>query len=116
MNPLNFGLGVCAALVYVFLGYAAQGKVFNWKKFLRSVAIGAFSALGLDLTCMTFDVCMALVGPTAITVWMWKLIDAAKPAQSETSPKWRERENRDRDDENLERGMGNKALIYVRIT
>lgn len=87
MNPLNIGLGVIAALIYAFLGYAAQDNAFNWKKFLRTVAIGAFSALGLDMAGMTFDVYSALVGPTAIMVWLMKLIDTAKPAQSETSPK-----------------------------
>ena len=79
MNLLNIGLGVCAALVYAFLGYAAQDNSFNWKKFLRTVAIGAFSALGLDIAGMTFDVYAALVGPTAITVWIQKLVDTAKP-------------------------------------
>ncbi|MEM3577568.1 MAG: hypothetical protein QXX51_03825 [Candidatus Bathyarchaeia archaeon] len=78
MNPLNIGLGVCAALVYAFLGFAAQDKPFNMRKFLRTVAIGAFSALGLDLAGMTFDVYTALVGPTAITVWVQKLVDTAK--------------------------------------
>ncbi|MEM3379135.1 MAG: hypothetical protein QXL91_07990 [Candidatus Bathyarchaeia archaeon] len=78
VNVLNVGLGVCAALVYAFLGFAAQEKPFSWKKFLRTVAIGAFSALGLDLTGMTFDVYTALVGPTAITVWLQKLVDTAK--------------------------------------
>jgi len=79
MNILNIGLGVCAALVYAFLGYAAQEKPFNWKKFLRTLAIGAFSALGLDMAGMTFDVYSALVGPTAVTVWLQKLVDTAKP-------------------------------------
>jgi len=87
MNALNIGLGVCAALLYAFLGYSAQGMSFSWKKFLRTVAIGTFSALGLDLTGVTFDVYTALVGPTAITVWLQKLVDTAKPAQSETNPK-----------------------------
>jgi hypothetical protein len=85
MNLLNFGLGICAALIYAFLGYSAQEKPFNWKKFLRTVAIGTFSALGLDLTGVTFDVYTALVGPTAITIWLQKLVDTAKPVQSETS-------------------------------
>jgi hypothetical protein len=80
MNPLNVGLGVVAALIYAFLGYSAQDKPFNWKKFLRTVAIGAFSALGLDLAGITFDVYTALVGPTAITVWLQKLVDTAKPS------------------------------------
>ena len=79
MNLSNIGLGVCAALVYAFLGYAAQDKPFNWKRFLRTVAIGVFSALGLDLAGMTFDVYTALGGPTAITVWLQKLVDTAKP-------------------------------------
>jgi hypothetical protein len=87
MNPLNVGLGVCAALIYAFLGFAAQEKPFDWKRFLRTVAIGTFSALGLDLAGMTFDVYTALVGPTAIMVWLTKLVDTAKPVQSETSPK-----------------------------
>jgi hypothetical protein len=79
MNLLNLGLGVCAALVYAFLGYSAQEKPFNWKKFLRTIAIGTFSALGLDLTGVTFDVYTGLVGPTAITIWLQKLVDTAKP-------------------------------------
>jgi hypothetical protein len=80
MNPLNVSLGVIAALIYAFLGYSAQDKPFNWRKFLRTVAIGAFSALGLDVTGLTFDVYTALVGPTAVTVWLQKLVDTAKSA------------------------------------
>jgi len=83
---LNIGLGILAALIYAFLGYAAQSKPFDWKKFLRTFAIGAFSALGLDLAGLTFDVYTALVGPTAITVWLQKLIDTAKP-ETPASPK-----------------------------
>lgn len=79
MNLLNVALGVCAALIYGFLGYAAQDKTFSWKKFLRTVAIGAFTALGLDTAGVTFDVYTAVVGPTAITVWLQKLVDSAKP-------------------------------------
>jgi hypothetical protein len=79
MNVLNISLGVCAALIYAFLGYAAQEKPFSWKKFLRTVAVGTFSALGLDMAGLTLDVYTALVGPTAITVWLQKLIDTAKP-------------------------------------
>jgi hypothetical protein len=56
MNPFNVGLGVLAALIYAFLGYSAQDKPFNWKKFLRTVAIGTATSLGLDLTGITFDV------------------------------------------------------------
>jgi hypothetical protein len=78
MNFLNVGLGVCAALIYAFLGYAAQDKAFSWKKFLRTAAIGAFTALGLDAANMTFDVYTALVGPTAITVWLQKIVDTAR--------------------------------------
>ncbi|MBS7646322.1 hypothetical protein KEJ24_00565 [Candidatus Bathyarchaeota archaeon] len=77
MNLMHISLGVGAAIVYAFLGYAAQDKPFNWRKFLRTVAIAAFSALGLDLSGMTFDVYTALVGPTAITVWIQKLLDTA---------------------------------------
>jgi hypothetical protein len=78
MNVLNVTLGIGAALFYAFLGYEAQDKPFSWKKFLRTVAIGAFSALGLNLAGMTFDVYTALVSPTAITVWLQKLVDTAK--------------------------------------
>jgi len=77
MNGLYVGLGVVAALIYAFLGYAAQHESFDWKKFLRTVAIGMFSALSLDMAGMTFDVYTALVGPTAITVWLQKLVDTA---------------------------------------
>lgn len=84
MNAIHVLLGVAAALIYAFLGYASQDKPFNWKKFLRTVAIGAFSALGLDLSGMTFDVYTALVGPTAITVWIQKIVDTAT---QQTSPK-----------------------------
>ena len=80
MNGLNVTLGVVAGIIYAFLGYSAQDKPFNWKKFLRTVAIATFSTLGLDLSGMTVDVYTALVGPTAITVWLQKLIDTAKPS------------------------------------
>jgi hypothetical protein len=79
MNGLNVALGVCAAVIYAFLGYASQNESFDWKKFLRTVAIGAFSALGLDMAGMTLNVYTALIGPTAVTVWLQKLIDTAKP-------------------------------------
>lgn len=68
MNSMNVGLGAVTALIYAFLGYSARDKPFNWKRFLRAVAIGAFSALGLDMADITFDIYTALVGPTAITV------------------------------------------------
>jgi len=87
MNSLNVGLGVIAALIYACLGFAAQEKPFDWKRFLRTLAIGTVAALGLDLSGITFDVYTALVGPTAITVWLQKLVDTAKPVPSETSPK-----------------------------
>ncbi|MEM2675869.1 MAG: hypothetical protein QXT10_05190 [Candidatus Bathyarchaeia archaeon] len=45
MNGINVGLGVAAAIIYAILGYSAQDKLFNWKKF-RTVAVGAFSSLG----------------------------------------------------------------------
>ncbi|HVO37043.1 MAG TPA: hypothetical protein VMT01_02610 [Candidatus Acidoferrum sp.] len=78
MNVLNVCLGICAALIYAFLGYASQDKQFDSRKLLRTVAISALSALGLDMAGMTFDIYTALVGPTAITVWLQKLIDTAK--------------------------------------
>jgi len=78
MNILNISLGIGAALIYAFLGYAAQDQPFCGKKFLRTVAIGAFSALGLDMAGMTFNVYSALVGPTAITIWLQKIVDTAK--------------------------------------
>jgi len=80
MNSLNVGLGIAAALIYALLGYSAQDKPFNWHKFLRTIAIGAFSALGLDIAGITLDVYTALVEPTAVTVWLQKLVDTAKPA------------------------------------
>ena len=80
MDILYVALGVLAGLIYAFLGYAAQDKPFDWKKFLRTVAIATVTALGLDLTGVTFDVYTAIIGPTAITVWLQKLIDTAKKA------------------------------------
>ncbi|MEM3579282.1 MAG: hypothetical protein QXK47_02395 [Candidatus Bathyarchaeia archaeon] len=78
MNIPHVILGVFAGVIYAFLGYAAQDKPFDWKKFLRTVAIASASALGLDMAGVTFDVYTAVVGPTAITVWLQKLIDTAK--------------------------------------
>ncbi|MEM3788288.1 MAG: hypothetical protein QXN95_00265 [Candidatus Bathyarchaeia archaeon] len=78
MNILHVLLGIGAGIIYAMLGYSAQDKPFDWKKFLRTVAIAAFSALGLDMAGMTFDVYTALAGPTAITVWLQKLIDSAR--------------------------------------
>jgi len=80
MDVLFVALGILAGLIYAFLGYAAQDKPFDWKKFLRTVAIATVTALGLDLTGVTFDVYTAIIGPTAITVWLQKLIDTAKKA------------------------------------
>ncbi len=77
MNILNIGLGLAAAIVYAFLGYASQDKTFDWKKFLRTAAIATFSASGLDFRGMTFNVYAALVGPATITVWLQKLIDTS---------------------------------------
>ncbi|MBS7615601.1 hypothetical protein KEJ45_00145 [Candidatus Bathyarchaeota archaeon] len=79
MNLLNVCLGVGAGIIYAFLGYSAQKEPFNWHRFLRTATIAAFSALGLDLAGVTFDVYTAIVGPTAITVWLQKLVDTAKP-------------------------------------
>jgi hypothetical protein len=84
-NLVNIGVGVLAALIYAFLGYAAQNNSFDWKKFLRTFIIGLASALGLDLAGLTLDIYTALVGPVAITVWLQKLIDTAKP-QASASP------------------------------
>ncbi|MBC7129674.1 hypothetical protein H5T51_00450 [Candidatus Bathyarchaeota archaeon] len=47
-------------------------------KFLRMISVGAFSALGLDTADLTPNIYTALVGPTAITVWLQKVIDTAK--------------------------------------
>jgi len=79
MDITHVSLGAAAALIYAFLGYSAQDKPFSWKRFLRTVAIGAASAFGLDMAGITADVYTALVGPTAITVWLQKLVDTAKP-------------------------------------
>ena len=84
-NLLNIGLGILAALIYAFLGYAAQNNAFNWRKFIRTFTIGLASALGLELAGLTFDVYTAIIGPTALTVWLQKLIDTAKP-QTPASP------------------------------
>jgi len=78
MNVFHVALGVAAGVIYAFLGYSAQDKPFDWKKFLRTAAIASLSALGLDMAGLTFDVYTALVGPTAITVWLQKLIDSVK--------------------------------------
>lgn len=78
MNYINILLGVIAAIVYALLGYAASDKPFDAKKFLRTLSIAVFAALGLDLGGMTFDVYTALVGPTAVLVWLQKLIDTAQ--------------------------------------
>lgn len=78
MNVLNVLLGVAAGVLYAFLGYAAQSEPFNWRKFLRTAAIGTLTALGLDVSGLTVDVYTAVVGPTAITVFLQKLIDTGK--------------------------------------
>jgi hypothetical protein len=78
MNLVNIGLGICAALIYAFIGYAAQDEPLDWKKFLRTIAIGALAALGLDFAGMTFNVYTALIGPTAVIFWLQKLVDTAK--------------------------------------
>ena len=78
MNVVNIVLGVAAAAIYGFLGYSAQDKPFDWRKFLRTVAIASIASLGLDVTGVTVDVYTAAVGPTAITVWLQKLIDTAQ--------------------------------------
>ena len=78
MNAFHVFLGVAAGLIYAFLGYAGQKDKFDAKKFLRTIGIATLSALGLDMAGITFDVYTALVGPTAITVWLQKLVDTAK--------------------------------------
>ena len=78
VNPLNVSLGIIAGIIYALLGYAAQDKPFNSKKFLRTLGIAILTALGLDVGGVTTDIYTALVGPTAITVWLQKLIDTAK--------------------------------------
>jgi hypothetical protein len=78
MNPLNIGLGVLAGLIYAFLGYSSQEESFSWKKFLRTIAIATLTALGLDFGNVTTSIYSAVVGPTAITVFLQKLIDTAQ--------------------------------------
>jgi hypothetical protein len=78
MNVLYVGLGLVAGLVYAFIGYSASKEAFDAKKFLRTLGIATLTALGLDLGGVTADVYTAVVGPTAITVWLQKLLDTAK--------------------------------------
>lgn len=81
MNMLHVVLGFLAGLIYAFLGFAAQKDPFDWQKFLRTLAITTLTALGLELGNLTADIYTALVGPGAITVWLQKLIDTAKPSK-----------------------------------
>jgi len=80
MDILFILLGIVAGLIYAFIGYAAQKDPFSWQKFLRTMVIAVLTSLGLDLTGVTADIYTALVGPGAITIWLQKLIDTAKPA------------------------------------
>jgi len=78
MNIGNILIGIAAAVLYAFLGFSAQTEKFDWKKFLRTVAIASLSALGLDVAGVTTDIYSAALSPTALTVFIQKLIDSAK--------------------------------------
>ncbi len=75
MDYVMILMGILGAAFYALLGYSAQDKPFDAKKFLTTFVIGTFLSLGLDLTGMNFNIYTALVGPTAITVWLQKLIE-----------------------------------------
>ena len=77
-DPTNIIIGVTAAIIYALLGYTAQDQPFNPKKFLRTILIAALSALGLDAAGLMVNVYAAALEPTAITVFLQKLIDSAK--------------------------------------
>lgn len=70
-------LGLGAAVAYALLGYAAQDKAWDWKKFLKTAVIGFCAAFGLDFAGLTCDVYTAVAGPTATTVLLEKIIGAA---------------------------------------
>jgi hypothetical protein len=78
MNVFNIVLGVVTAVVYAFLGFAAQDKPFDSKRFLRTFAIALLSAFGLDVSGLSVDVYAAALSPTAVTVFIQKLIDTAR--------------------------------------
>ena len=80
MDFLFIVLGIVAGLIYAFIGYAGQKDPFSWRKFLRTMIIAVLATLGLDMTGTTVNIYTALVGPGAITIWLQKLIDTAKPA------------------------------------
>lgn len=78
---MDFGyvlIGIAAGIIYAFLGYSAQKEAFDWKKFLRTVAIATLASLGLNVSGMTYDIYTAALEPVAITVFLQKLIDTAK--------------------------------------
>lgn len=78
MNVLFVLLGVLAGLIYAVIGYSASKQDFDPKKFLRTVGIATLTALGLELGGITADIYTSIIGPTALVVWIQKLIDTAR--------------------------------------
>ena len=76
MNIESIAIGIVGGLLYALLGYSASGEDFNPKKFFRTFAIVSIAALGLDISGVGGPVYAAIVGPTAITVWLQKLVDS----------------------------------------
>ena len=63
-------------VAYGLMGYASQGKPFDGKRFLRTVAIQALATLGLVVTGISGDVYTSAVGPAAVTVFVQKIWDS----------------------------------------
>ena len=78
MNIESILIGVAGGLLYAMLGYAASKEDWDSKKFLRTFVIVTISAMGLDISGMNGAVYAAVLGPTAITVWLQKLVDTAR--------------------------------------
>jgi hypothetical protein len=77
-DPTNIAIGVIAAIIYAILGYTAQDKPFDPKKFLRTILIATIAAFSLDVTGLMVNVYAVALEPTAITMILQKLIDSAK--------------------------------------
>lgn len=76
MNVENLAVGIGAGMAYALIGYASQDKPFDWKRFLRTVAIQALATLGLTVTGISGDLYTSAVGPTAVTVFVQKIWDS----------------------------------------
>jgi len=78
LNIENILIGIVGGLLYALLGYAASKEDFNPKKFLRTFVIVSVCSLGLDISELNGNVYAGFLGPTAITVWLQKLIDSVR--------------------------------------